>query len=836
MITWIKQRLSLPKFTDDEETLRRANLLNTIMITCLFFLIVMFIFFLSGERVHPRVFWIEAFSLLGIAGLYYCLRRGKVTLVGTAALLFIFVTNTLLLASMGTIRTPAAAIYLSVILLAGRLFGGRGMLLAFVFSSLAVSGLILAENAGLLPLPDYTVGFSQWLTYTALFAITGGLSFHANRNMRLALEKARMELARREQAEAELRQLTRMAEENKEMYRLLAENISDVIWILDVNTGRFRYVSPSVQRLRGYSVEEVLAQDMAAALTPESVQLLHEKLPLRIQAFKEGRHEIYVDEIAQPCKDGSYVWTETTTNFQINPASGQMEVYGVSRDITERRRTQASLQLRLELLEFAAHHSLDELMRVALDKIESSTGSAIGFYHFVEADQKNLSLQAWSTRTLQEFCKAEGKGQHYSLDMAGIWVDCVRQRRPVIHNDYASLPARKGMPPGHAEVIRELVVPVYRENQVVCILGVGNKSSDYTGKDVEIAAYLADVVWEIVERKRTEQNLSELQSRMGLLSSNLEDAGLFVFSRDAHGRRCFEYLSPGMETLSGVPIEDALRDADQLFRIVLPEYIPVLMDREAQSMQDLLSFEVEIRHRHALSGEVQWMLLRSTPRRRPDGSTVWYGVQVDISERKRSEQLLEEVNQQLLLRMREIEKLQDELREQSLRDPLTGLYNRRYLSATLVREVARTDRENNALSIIITDIDHFKRVNDTYGHQVGDRFLIAIAELIKRNARSSDIVCRYGGEEFLLVLPGTSLEAAVRRADEMRQKCAEFSLPHNGKPLRVTMSFGIATYPTHAQEPEKVIIQADQALYASKTAGRNRVTVWHADLAFTDYQ
>ncbi|MBN1978696.1 MAG: GAF domain-containing protein [Anaerolineae bacterium] len=188
----------------------------------------------------------------------------------------------------------------------------------------------------------------------------------------------------------------------------------------------------------------------------------------------------------------------------------------------ERKQAEEIIRLRLRLFEFAADHSLDELMQKALDEIEEITHSSIGFYHFVEADQKTLSLQAWSTRTMQEFCKAEGKGMHYSLDQAGVWVDCVYQRKPVIHNDYAALPHRKGMPPGHAEVRRELVVPTMREGRIVSILGVGNKPADYNEKDVELVAYVADIVWSIVERKRAEEQMQDYQHRLEAQNAELE--------------------------------------------------------------------------------------------------------------------------------------------------------------------------------------------------------------------------------------------------------------------------------------------------------------------------
>ena len=113
-------------------------------------------------------------------------------------------------------------------------------------------------------------------------------------------------------------------------------------------------------------------------------------------------------------------------------------------------------------MQFATSHTLDELLQTTLDEIEVLTGSTIGFFHFLEPDQKTLSLQAWSTNTLQNMCKAEGKGSHYSVDQAGVWADCARQRKAIVHNNYESLPAshRKGMPEGHAPIIRELSIPI----------------------------------------------------------------------------------------------------------------------------------------------------------------------------------------------------------------------------------------------------------------------------------------------------------------------------------------------------------------------------------------
>jgi diguanylate cyclase (GGDEF)-like protein len=184
------------------------------------------------------------------------------------------------------------------------------------------------------------------------------------------------------------------------------------------------------------------------------------------------------------------------------------------------------------------------------------------------------------------------------------------------------------------------------------------------------------------------------------------------------------------------------------------------------------------------------------------------------------------VNEELKNRVVEVEKLQEQLREQALRDPLTDLYNRRYIADVLFRDLSRVRRENCPLSVIIGDIDHFKAINDTYGHQVGDLFLIGVAELFKRNIRGSDSVCRYGGEEFLFVLPGASTDAARRRAEEIRVQVSRLAVPHDDEALGVTMSFGVASFPVHGEECDAIIAKADLALYDAKRLGRNQVSIW----------
>jgi len=161
----------------------------------------------------------------------------------------------------------------------------------------------------------------------------------------------------------------------------------------------------------------------------------------------------------------------------------------------------------------------------ALDEIEEMTGSRIGFYHIVDESSGYLNLLAWSTRTTEEFCKAEVE-THYPVENAGVWANGIRERRPVIYNDYPSLPGRKGMPVGHAAVRRLLVAPTFRDGKIEAVLGVGNKPSDYLWEDVALVSYVADLIWTIVEQKRSDERILELNSRLEELAMTDELTGI----------------------------------------------------------------------------------------------------------------------------------------------------------------------------------------------------------------------------------------------------------------------------------------------------------------------
>jgi diguanylate cyclase (GGDEF)-like protein/PAS domain S-box-containing protein len=171
-------------------------------------------------------------------------------------------------------------------------------------------------------------------------------------------------------------------------------------------------------------------------------------------------------------------------------------------------------------------------------------------------------------------------------------------------------------------------------------------------------------------------------------------------------------------------------------------------------------------------------------------------------------------------------KLRAALLHQSVRDPLTGLFNRRYMEESLERELRRASRSERPLGVLMLDLDHFKRFNDSFGHDAGDAMLREFSNMLRSNVRGGDIACRYGGEEFALILPEASLEITRQRADLLREKAKHLDVQHRGLSLGgITISVGVAGFPGNGDDSATILQAADTALYAAKTTGRDRVSV-----------
>jgi diguanylate cyclase (GGDEF)-like protein/PAS domain S-box-containing protein len=171
-------------------------------------------------------------------------------------------------------------------------------------------------------------------------------------------------------------------------------------------------------------------------------------------------------------------------------------------------------------------------------------------------------------------------------------------------------------------------------------------------------------------------------------------------------------------------------------------------------------------------------------------------------------------------------RVREALRSQSIRDPLTGLFNRRFMEESLEREVRRAARNDEGVALLMLDLDHFKLFNDTFGHQAGDMLLRGFGDFLSQGTRGQDVACRYGGEEFLLVLAGASIDAGCKRAELLREGLKQLTVRHAGQVLgRITVSIGVSAFPVHGATGEELVRGADRALYRAKEEGRDRVVV-----------
>ncbi|MDB5478189.1 MAG: adrA 1 [Alphaproteobacteria bacterium] len=200
------------------------------------------------------------------------------------------------------------------------------------------------------------------------------------------------------------------------------------------------------------------------------------------------------------------------------------------------------------------------------------------------------------------------------------------------------------------------------------------------------------------------------------------------------------------------------------------------------------------------------------------------GSEMELDEGQR--QIAQNISEQISLALANL-RLQEKLKQQSIRDPMTNLYNRRYMEETMERELSRADATGMPLQVLMLDIDHFKRFNDTFGHDSGDLLIIELAKLVQKNAAKSDICCRYGGEEFLVMLPGSSLDHAANWARELSEAVHQIRIQGSSQSFsQITVSMGLAGFPEHGKTPGQLIHNADTALYKAKRGGRDQLVIY----------
>lgn len=294
----------------------------------------------------------------------------------------------------------------------------------------------------------------------------------------------------------------------------ILQNTLDIVFKIE-NSGKILYISDSCNQALGYTQSEIIGKSVVDFCHPEDAVKLMKYIDY--QALDD---DFSHKQIRLKLKSGNFAWFETKNKvIARSENNSNFSIVAIARNITEKKLEEEILNSRLKLREFSDKNSLSALLQKTLDEAEKLTKSKIGFYHFVEQNQKTIKLQEWSTNTVKYFCERKFDNHIYKVEEAGIWAQSFFTKEPVIHNNYEIAEGKRGLPEGHAKLVRELIVPVIRENKVVAIVGVGNKETDYNENDVKIVSLFADLAWDIAERKIAIRNLQEKEEKLSSIFS-----------------------------------------------------------------------------------------------------------------------------------------------------------------------------------------------------------------------------------------------------------------------------------------------------------------------------
>ncbi|MCP9815059.1 PAS domain S-box protein [Synechococcus sp. GreenBA-s] len=559
--------------------------------------------------------------------------------------------------------------------------------------------------------------------------------------------------------------------QSERRHRRLSDQMLDVVWAINLEEGKFTYFSPSLQRVRGFTPEELIAMPLEQQFTPASYAVVLEGVRQAREDVAAGRPVIFQQEVEEYCKDGSTVWTDVKATSIYDEDGQFLEVAGVSRDITVQRKLQEQLRISEERHRRLADQMLDVVWAISLDGqltyLSPSVQQLRGF-----SPEEIMDLPLNQTLTPDSYALvAEGLSKARDDVAAG---------RPVVF---------------HAELEEYC-----KDGSTVWTDAKATSIYAKEGNFLEIVGITRDIT--IQRRLREELRISE--ERYRLLAENARDV---IWTMERDGR--ISYVSPSIQLLRGYTPEEAMHQP--LEQTLTPDSQQRSRAYFQQMLEDLQAGRVPQPFRGGLEyychdGSTIWADVIALPTFKAEGEfDKLLGVSRDISERKAFERQLIAANQQL--------------QELATTDTLTGIWNRRQMEATIDEAIDRSDRYGEPLTLILCDIDHFKTINDHLGHPVGDQVLIEFCRRIREQLRTSDGFGRWGGEEFLILLPQSEPDAALALAEKLRQLIAATPFSQAGT---VTASFGVA----QRREGESLtdwLQRLDGRLYASKEAGRNCV-------------
>lgn len=445
------------------------------------------------------------------------------------------------------------------------------------------------------------------------------------------------DISERKRAEAALR-------ESEEKHRNLFETMVEGV-LYQGRDSRIVDANPAALRILGLTLEQITDRTCMhpfwRAIREDGTSYPGEEHPSMI-ALRTGSAVLNMVMGVYNSEQDEYRWIKINAVPQFRTGeSAPYQVYATFQDITEQKREENIQSARLHLLQYSVDHTIEELLLETLAEAERITDSPVAFYHCLKADQATVDLQVWSRSTTERFCFVDNLNRHYSLSKAGVWVDCVREHRPIIHNDLVSLKHLEGLPHGHVPINRMLTVPIVRGSLIVAILGVGNKSVDYKDWEISAVARLADLAWDVVERKRMEEALRQSEERYRTVVESVYDCVWEV-----NDRTRYTYMSPRVREMLGYEPEEVIgRTPFELMPQEETTRLIPFFKNISSSQQSFKGAEVTFRRR---DGSLVVFESCGAPVRAPDGAVMGYrGIDRDITERKRMEQERAHVEAQL---------------------------------------------------------------------------------------------------------------------------------------------------------------------------------------------
>ncbi|WP_375738374.1 diguanylate cyclase [Pseudomonas boanensis] len=584
-------------------------------------------------------------------------------------------------------------------------------------------------------------------------------------------QRALLEVAERTHALREREQELQLSEER---WGFALDGAGHGVWDWDTRAGRVFY-SRAWKSMLGYGEADI--DDTLDART----RLIHPQdqpqARLELERHLRGACSVYQSQHRMRHRDGHWVWVlDRGKVMEWGNDGAPCRMIGTQTDISSSK----AVELQLAVANGQLRGLLNAATQVAIiatdlngNVLQFNVGAERMFgYLALEMLGKNpehLHLAAEVEQRCRELGRRLGKPVDSMLD----FVAAVTAEDRYDEREWTFL-RRDG-----SELTASLILTGVRDER--------NERVGYLG-----------IAIDVTERKRVQQALEARDRLLEKLSARVPGV-LYQCRMKADGSACFPYTSAGIREVFEVEPEDVRNDARRLMERIHPDDNERVQESIRRSANDLTPWREDFRVLLPRQG-MRWLRGESVPERNDDGTTLWHGYLTDITGLKLVEQ---------------------ELRALSVTDALTGVYNRRYFQERLDTEIARAQRREGPLALVMLDVDHFKQVNDRFGHEVGDRVLKVICQRIGERLRRIDVLCRFGGEEFVVLCPDTNAEQAASLAQALWQTLEREEIPGVG---RVTASFGCASW-REGEGANALLRRVDSAVYAAKEAGRNTIRI-----------